>query len=267
MNIQVNISETEQFTKEISRKITYGLKKSAASYLAKHLGAHTAGGRATFLIWHPRFRNCIKAEIEFFIPKQHFTFDKPEQHVNMQYFRFDMSVLDEYACIIIDGLPAGNRDQFGAFYQFRLHSGENGEQVVRDPMAWSMPYGIYAPAEVYDVEMVRAGRKDAEYYRRLDQHLQNTDDRRISPPVNLLEIHTATATQGGTLLSLSNRYRQIASAIKNSEELTPDEKNLVGFDAIELMPVEPVIEHPDNHDFWSTINTPRSTNLGVVVVW
>jgi hypothetical protein len=126
-------------------------------------------------------------------------------------------------------------------------------------MAWSMPYGIYAPAELYDVEKVRADRKDADYFRTLEREIREREDGRVGPAVNLLEVHTATATKDGTLKSLADRYRRIGKAIESNTNLSPDEKNLAGFDAIELMPIEPVIEHPEHHRFWSPVNIPDKT--------
>lgn len=264
-NISANKAETNLFAKEISGKITYGVKKSAARYLAGHLGAHVEGKLSRFLIWQPKIKTANRVEIELFIPLQHFNFDKPEQHVNMACYSFEAKTIDEFACIVLEGVPAGNRNQFGAFYQFKIYI-ENGDtEVIRDPMAWSMPYGIYAPSELYDAETVREERKDKAYYKHLADNFLESDNRRIEPSINLLEIHTATTTKEGTLQSLSNRYKQIASTILNNGELSPDEQNLTGYDAVELMPIDPVIEHPKNHTFWNSINEPKKDGDQITV--
>jgi hypothetical protein len=256
-----NNSETVRYAKEIHGKITYGVKKAAAKYLARELGTHVQGAESRFLLWHPKIKECKKINLELFVPLQHFTFDKPEQHVNMSFYSFPTDRVDEFACSVIDHLPAGNREQFGAFYQYRIFHKDDSSEIIRDPMAWSLPYGIYAPAELYDVEKVRSERKDADYFLKVEKD----ESLRIKPSVNLLEIHPGTATKGGTLQSLSNRFKQIATTLKSGGELAPDEKNLMGFDAIELMPVDPVIEHPENHQFWSPVYQPKNDGDEVAI--
>lgn len=264
-NPVINKSETTLFAKEISGKVTYGLKKSTAKYLANHLGAHVSENLSRFLIWHPKIKSSQRVEIELFVPLQHFNFDKPEQHVNMVCYSFDLKTVDEFACIVLENVPAGNRTQFGAFYQYKITTNDGITETVRDAMAWSVPYGIYAPAELYDVEKVRADREDKEYFKSLAESFSDKKNPRIKPSVNLLEIHTATTTKEGTLQSLSNRFKQVASTISNKRELTPDQENLAGFDAIELMPIDPIIEHPENHTFWNQINQPKEDGDKITV--
>lgn len=248
--ISLNQQETGSYAKEIQQKITYGLKKSAAHYIAANLGALTDGTYSRFLLWHPKIKSASSVKIHLYTPVQSFLFDKPEQHISVTCHTFPLSTIDEYACGVFEGLRTGNREQFGAFYEFTLHFPDGTETVVRDPMAWSMPYGIYAPSELYDVEKVRREREDKEYFKRLQNTFNTSDTNRIGPSVNLLEVHTGTATKYGTLQSLSDRYAQIARKLNNKGELSPDEQNLLGFDAIQLMPVDPLIEHPENHKFW-----------------
>ncbi len=254
---------TSDFAKQIKSKLTHGLKKSTAAFIAKRLGAHIENDASYFLIWHPDFEKAEQVFIDLYIPQQ-FSFNKPEQHVNMVSYSFEATVVKEYACIVIENLPAGDRENFGAFYQFRNKLGNGNEQVIRDPMAWSMPYGIFAPAELYDVNSVRSERKDAHYFKKLSADFNDLNNR-IPSSVNLLEVHTATTTKEGTLQSLAHRYKQIGAKIDTGSELTPDEQNLAGYDAIELMPVDPVIEHPDNHTFWDPIQSPKANGDEITV--
>lgn len=264
MNVPfVDTDLTSRFSKEIKSKLTSALKKSAAAFIAKHLGAHIENDTSHFLVWHPKIKEAKQVFIELYLPGQ-FSFNKPEQHLNVISYSFEATVIDEYACIVIENLPAGNRDQFGAFYQFKLELGDGDTQIIRDPMAWSMPYGIFAPAELYDVHSVRSKRKDADYFEKLSSDF-NDDNNRVDASVNLLEIHTGTTTKEGTLQSLAHRFKQIGSKIAAGSELTPDEQILTGYDAIELMPVDPVIEHPDNHTFWDPIQEPKSNGDEITI--
>ena len=261
----VNDDLTKKFEKQLKSKLTYGLKKSTAAYIANKLGSHVDGSSAYFLIWHPKIKEARRVFIELFLPAQQFNYSKPEQHANVNYFFFEVTAVDEYACIVINDLSAGDRDRFGAFYQFRLEFDQSESQIVRDPMAWSMPFGIFAPAELYDVEAVRSQRKDKVYFKNLKSHLKESNDNRIGASVNLLEIHPATTTKEGTLQSLNQRYKQISTKISTGAELTPDEQNLAGYDAVELMPVDPVIEHPHNHNFWTPIQEPKKNGEEITI--
>jgi hypothetical protein len=68
----------------------------------------------------------------------------------------------------------------------------------------------------------------------------------------MLEIHPGTATEDGTLGGLARRYEEIGRKQREGEQLTPAERNFVGYDAIQVMPVEPLTQNPDLHDFWQS---------------
>lgn len=242
-------------------KITF----SDAKQIARHLGVSIDGRSAQFFFWNPEFKEASTLELEIFIPSKHLKFDKPEQHASILYRSFPLITQGEFAVAALDNIPVGDKDSLGSLYQVKI-TYENGSSIiVRDPMAASMPYGIYAPSEVYDIESTLSNRKDKQYFLNLSKHLSSKNDLRLPPSTNLLEIHTQTATKDGTLKSLSQRYHQIASKLKNNNDLTPDEKNLTGFDAVELMPIDPVIEHPENHQFWKPINSPKKDGDEITV--
>lgn len=265
MKISVNEKSTTEFSERVQLKSKKGITTGTADFIAANLGSHVEGTETRFLLWHPKIKEAKQVFIEFYLPNIDLLFDKPEQHCTMTYYRFETTCVNEFSLVVMDNLPIGNRDQFGAFYQFVFLSDDGEETIVRDPMAWSMPYGINAPAEVYDVNSVLADRKDKKYFENLQNGFETSETNRVQPSTNLLEIHTGTATMDGTLSSLANRYKQIAQALGNGEELSPDEKNLIGFDGIELMPVDPVIEHPESTAFWSTIQTPEENGVEITL--
>ena len=140
-------------------------------------------------------------------------------------------------------------------------------------MAASVPFGVFAPAEYYDFEVMQAGRGDASYYASL-----NTGDvHKFGPPVNILQVHVPTATEEGTLASLTRRYTRLAERIRSGAELTPDEKLFLGYDAVQLLPVEPTTVYETGLDFWTetevdddtvevALARPDTTNWGYDVV-
>lgn len=242
------------------------MKPAVATYIAQHLGAHiTDDDTAKFLFWHSAIEQAVSVTLEVFVPSPNLIFDKPDQHANVRYRKFPLLQTGSFACGIIEHLPVGNRHRFGALYQLCLQYPSGKKEIIRDPMAASLPYGIHAPAELYDTEAVLANRRDSEYFQKLNSSFQNGNDYRIGPSVNILEIHPGTATSDGTLEGLTHRYRQIVNALKNGEALSPDEMNLLGFDAVELMPIDPVVQHPDHHLFWDPIQTSKKDGDEITV--
>jgi len=253
------------FNKDKTNELVFDLKPltqkpisfKRAQKLSKRLGCTVNGDRCSFIFWNPEFKEAVSATLELFISSQYLNFDKPEQHSTFQYRTFPLHVEGEFGTAVIDGAPVGSKDSFGALYQVNIQDQSGSLKKVRDPLAASMPYGIFAPSEIYDINGLLENRADSEYFLKLAEELITGNDRRVQPSVNLLEIHVQTATHRGTLHSLKERFSQIAYKIKNEIELNPDEVNLTGFDAVELMPLDPVIQRTGHQQFWDPINTPR----------
>lgn len=222
------------------------------------LGATPSGNETHFLFWSPEFRNAKDILLEIFLPTGNIKFDKPDQHANFTYHSFPVLRNESFVASSLKALPVGSKNSFGALYQLKLRLNNGSTKIVRDPMASSIPYGIHAPAEVYDTETLLSNREDNDYFNTLASILL-PDDQRVPPAVNMLEVHPQTATRKGTLQSFSNRINQIARKLKNDQPLTPDEVNLTGFEAVELMPIAPVKEHPENHNFWRPIHQPEKS--------
>lgn len=261
--IVFNKIKTDDLFFDLKPLIQQPISFKRAQKLAKKLGCTVYGFESQFLFWNPEFKEVESADLELFIPSRYMNFDKPEQHATFRYRILPMQVEGEFAAVVVEGVPVGNKETFGALYQVKLHYKSGRVKIIRDPMAASMPYGIFAPSEVYDIGKALANRSDSGYFKSLETEL--SDDLRIKPSINLLEIHVQTATKQGTLHSLNERFKQIASKLRSGVKLTPDEQNMAGFDAVELMPLEPVIEHPENHKFWDPVNTPKTDDEEVTV--
>jgi 1,4-alpha-glucan branching enzyme len=66
----------------------------------------------------------------------------------------------------------------------------------------------------------------------------------------MLEIHPGTATEAGSLAGLARRFRDLAAKQRAGEELTPADRNLLGYDAVQLMPVEPIAKNEDHPGYF-----------------
>ncbi|TVR14739.1 MAG: hypothetical protein EA391_12295 [Balneolaceae bacterium] len=174
----------------------------------------------------------------------------------MSYHMLPSTKTGDFIIAVVDQIKVGNESDFGAFYQFVTTDKEGNKRVIRDPMAWSLPYGIYAPAEVYDINSVLKNRKDHAYYRSLEQIFRKNGDNRIPPSTNLLEIHTGLSTNEGTIHELAMRFQQTGINIQKDLPLTTFQTYLAGFDGVELMPIEPVIQNTEHHKFWTQVHEP-----------
>ncbi|SNR23798.1 glucosylglycerol hydrolase [Halorubrum vacuolatum] len=173
----------------------------------------------------------------------------------------------EFHWVAVEDVPVGTGDRLGALYQLVYPSpsdeGPDGEgssdggwSVVRDPLAYSVPFGTFAPAEVYDWPHLDATRPDREHFRSFgtdDEALPTTEDDglpRVEPATSMLEIHPGTTTAEGSLRALAERFETIGEKLRSGEPLDPHERNYAGYDAVQVMPVEPLTQAYDRQWYW-----------------
>ncbi|MDT9298455.1 MAG: glucosylglycerol hydrolase, partial [Arthrospira platensis PCC 7345] len=150
----------------------------------------------------------------------------------------------------------------GSFYWLRYIDQAEKLQAIRDPLAYSLPYGVFGPAELYDIETLQAQRADLEYLSRrgtsrhptIDLHdddLSPLPNPRLIPrvraPKNILQLHVGTATAAGTFEGLTSLYSRISDKLAKNIPLTPLEENYIGYGAVQLLPTEPPIEFRDEY--------------------
>ena len=266
VNPILNPYKTEKFRLLILEHLEGGLTYQSAKVLAGYLGAHVLdSSSARFCIWYPGIKNSDSIFLELFLPISELIYDKPDQHCNMKYYRLPVLQAGDFFIAVIDEIVAGNENSFGSFYRFLTVDSNGTQKIILDPMAWSLPYGILAPAEVYDIKSILRNRKDQIYYLNLEKQFRNKGDNRIPPSDNLLEIHTGTSTQEGSLQELALRFKQASVSLAKGLPLTQAQKNFSGFNGIELMPIEPVIQHPVHHLFWSHVQEPKENNSELTI--
>jgi len=245
----------------------------AAQRIAPHLGAQPRDdGCVEVGFWTPALVEAgIPAEdvsLEMFTPTESVDPSAPESTVEFDRHRVPLRREGEYHWGVIEGMQIGTREQLGSLYQLVYQKrgrkvpgrddslDRDGWGIVPDPLADSVPFGVFAPAECYDIERLDADRADREYFEALgsDDERVSTSEHdglpRVEPAVSMLEIHPSTATESGSLAGLARRYREIGRKQRDGEELTPAERNFVGYDAIQVMPVEPITQQHGTHHFW-----------------
>ncbi|QAU11731.1 hypothetical protein EKH57_02555 [Halorubrum sp. BOL3-1] len=175
-------------------------------------------------------------------------------------FRIDRLPVErdgEFHWVAVEDVPVGTANRLGALYQLVAPDPDGeGYRTVRDPLAYSVPFGAFAPAEVYDWPRLDATRPDRDHFAALgtdDEPLSTTDDEglpRVDPATSILEIHPGTSTEEGSLGALARRFRRIGGKIAAGEPLDPHERNYAGYDAVQLMPVEPLTQAYGRQWYW-----------------
>jgi len=249
-------SQTEQliqWASEIESSSLSAFEK--AKKIAPKLGAHFKDGVTTVGFWTPELEKPDQLFLEIYYPRENVRFKVDEQQVQFHCERVPIRQHGDFCWGVYKGMTAGDKDTFGCFYHLGYSDENTTLHYISDPMAYSLPFGAFAPAELYDLEKVHKNRKDKAYFENLRNHSSAGEIPRIEPGTNMLEIFVGTASNRGTFKGLTNKYKEITYKIENGDPLSPDEQIFAGYDAIQLMPIEPVIENPDEKPFWNVFNT------------
>ena len=218
--------------------------------LARLLGAHhdPVTGLTSFGFWAPdlnRERIAHKdVHLEVFTPVEEVDLANSRQAILFRRERLPLESEGDYWWGVVEGVAAGSRDTVGAFYWLRATHPSGRELIVRDLVAHSIPFGSFAPAEVYDMVSLQAGRSDIDHYAR---------DPGV--PTSILELHIPTATRGGTIADLAETYEQIGARLRKGEKLAPAEQVYVDYDAIQPLPIDPTIEKPGELPTFAVLET------------
>ncbi len=286
-SIELNRGETEAlaaWSRAVDEKSATPLEaaRSIATALGAHPGRGNVAGGSSFGFWTPELVEASVPEedvaLELLLPAEDLDLRSSEQRALFGVVHLPTVRAGEYTWAVVDGLEAGTRNRVGPLYRLSYpdrsvvrsagrsaDSASATRRYILDPLAYSVPYGATAPAELYDVEGMLAARRDAGYFADLATEPDPDGVPRVTGPANMLEIHTATATEEGTLEALAERYREIADRIRHNEELSAADHSFIGYDAVQLMPVEPTIVYEAGPAFWEEVShdsPPREGELG-----
>ncbi|WP_373531947.1 glucosylglycerol hydrolase [Vampirovibrio sp.] len=259
----LNETLTHQYVQRLQQLETQGGSDfSTARHIARNLlGSRKIGeNQALFGFWipglqqaplnsqHPNFR------LELFMPAQPLNLEQwPKGSCAERSFTkisLPMQACGDYLLAAVDHLPIGSPQQEGAFYWVQYTPPNGTPLILRDPLAQSLPFGVYAPAEVYDMAALLKNRTDLEYFKTHYRDCYEDGTMRAKDIGITLEIHPETATQEGTLAALTEHYQALAEKIRNNlaqgndpyAGFTAAEQNWVAFDTVELTPEVPPVE-------------------------
>ena len=242
------------WAEEIGR--TYDDPFVAAQHLVKRLGAHLVDGNAEIGFWVPELaQRGISPErvfLEVYTPLDTIDLSTPVQEVSFRRELVSLAQEGDYLWGVIEGMKAGSRDELGSLYWLTYREAMGRWETSPDVLAASLPFGAFAPAEFYDVARMQAERKDGDYYAHLAETAQG-DAVKFAPSTNILQLHIPTATADGTLAGFTRMIGHIATKVRAGEPLTPEEQVYLAYDAIQPLPLEPIIEYEMGPHFWQPL--------------
>ena len=219
--------------------------------IARRLGAHRNGALCEIGFWAPELREQHVLDADIFVeilePLGDVNLATARQTAGFRRHRVPVARADGYCFAAVRGMTAGSRDTLGHFYRLGWRDHDGAWHVILDPMAVSLPFGAFAPAEYYDIAGMQAARRDTEYW----QALASDGAHKFGPPVNILQVHVPTATAGGTLASLAATFERLAGRVRRGAKLEPHEMLYLGYDAVQLLPVEPTTVYEAGPAFWT----------------
>lgn len=245
--------------------------------VARRLGAHAEGDRVSFGFWTPELQDWHIPEGDIFLellaPAEPLDLTLARQTVRFERVLFPVARYEAHCFAAVEGLRAGRRDRLGDFYALTWRDGDGAWHRVFDPLAMSLPYGAFAPAEIYDIASLHAGRADRAYW----EGLRGEAPHKFGPPTNILQVHVPTATAGGTLASLTRHFARLAERMRRDLPPEPADELFLGYDSVQLLPIEPTTVYEAGPDFWTETGSaghsvtaelmrPDTTNWGYDVV-
>ena len=225
----------------------------AAQQTAKWMGAFAKGEVAEFGFWAPELLEMRIPDGDVFLeilqPDPQVSLTVSRQNARFRRTRVPVARTDAWVFCAVQGMRAGTREQIGDFYCLTWRDANGYWKRIFDPMAVSVPFGVFAPAELYDMAAMQAARTDAAYFKAFEPGPDGAPTK-LGPPVNILQIHTSTATVGRTLASLARQIEHVADRVRHGGALEPADRLFLGYDAVQLLPVEPTTVYEAGPSFW-----------------
>ena len=276
------VSRNEAETEALMSQALDALQKpptafDAARKIVRLLGAHRHGSICRIGFWAPELLENRVPDGDVFLEvldsEEPLDLKVTRQQVRFHRHFVPVSRIEGYCFAAVEGMQPGSREQMGSFYALAWRGVDGNWMRVFDPLAASLPFGAFAPAEFYDIDAMQAARGDKTYY----DSLPDGDPVKLGPACNILQVHVPTATAGGTIASLARHFAHIADRVGRGLEPEPADRLFLGYDAVQLLPVEPTTVYEAGPGFWEEtaaddnevcveLMRPDTTNWGYDVV-
>lgn len=225
------------------------------------LGARVLGeGQAAFVFWSPDLatlarQNGADVLLELTALPAGLDPGSPPAECTAARTVLRPMIAGNFLVAVADGVTAGSARGLGTLYRLRYRESGGPWRMQADPLSVSVPFGAFAPAELYDTDAMLSARRDTEHYSR-DLFRADPDGvPRMDAPATMVEIHPATATASGTLAGLAARFREVSARIAAGQQLSASDLAFCGYEGIQLMPIEPLVEPSGGAGFWREAET------------
>ncbi len=248
--------------------------------IARKLGGQIDGDIATFGFWTPELLDHRIPDGDVFLeilsPTGPLDLTRAHQSVEFDRVYLPVARYEAHTFAAVTGLRAGTREAGGDFYALVWRDQSDAWHRILDPLASSLPFGAFAPAELYDLDRLQAARRDTDYWAAFRPE-PGAPPHKFGPPTNILQIHVPTATGGGTLASLTRQFERLSERLRHNLPTDPMDEIFLGYDAVQLLPVEPTTVYETGPAFWTEtlldedrleieLIRPDTTNWGYDVV-
>jgi hypothetical protein len=237
-----------------------------ARAIARRLGAHRRGDLCEVMFWAPELLERRVHDGDIFLEvlrvEDEMTLSRARQTVRFHRTRAPVAQVDAWCMAAVHGMRAGAREHVGDFYALNWRDAEGRWNRILDPLAASLPFGAFAPAEYYDVAAMQASRRDRDYYAALPEGAVH----KFGPAASILQVHVPTATAAMSIAGLTRAFEQLAERVRAGAPLEPADRILMGYDAVQLLPVEPTTVYEAGPDFWTEIEEDGDEEDGVLTV-
>ena len=140
----------------------------AGKQIARRLGALVDGEQVEFGFWTPELQDWRIADGDVFLevlrPQEELDLTASQGDVRFDRVLLPVARCEAFTFAAATGLRAGSRDQIGDFYALVYRDQEGAYHRILDPLASSLPYGAFSPAEIYDLPAMQARRQDKGYF-------------------------------------------------------------------------------------------------------
>ncbi|MFT7390589.1 MAG: hypothetical protein ACI9ZH_000813 [Paracoccaceae bacterium] len=239
---------------------------ACARAIAARLGAHKRGDLVEVAFWAPDLQEHRIPDDDIFLevldPETELSVRRQRQSVTFRRTLIPVARIDAFCVASVAGMRAGTRAEIGSFYSLIWRDAEGAWKRIFDPLAASLPFGAFAPAECYDTDAMQAARGDAAYYKALPEG----EVHKFGPVANILQVHVPTATASMTIAGLTRHLETLAEKIADGRALEPADRIFLGYDAVQLMPVEPTTVYEAGPAFWTETETGAETDDAALTV-
>jgi hypothetical protein len=245
--------------------------------IARRLGGRIEGDTAIFGFWTPELLDARVPAGDIFLevlrPTEPVDLTRAHQAVTFERAYIPVIREDAFCFSAVTGMRAGTRESVGDFYALTWRDAEDRWRRILDPLAMSLPFGAMAPAELYDVAVDAGRARGCRLFRSAPRH----SPAQVRPAHQHPSDPCPDRDRRRHDREPDAHYQRLAERVARDLPLEPADQLFLGYDAVQLLPVEPTTVYETGPAFWERATArrcrdrvpllrPDTTNWGYDVV-